>query len=138
MSGAEWSPAWEIEKRDKRIADLEAQCGALQKALTSADKYVIVLQRTVEALCNGTTLPEVSEAPHIISLAQSVKRRLEKAEHHLSYLRMQMTTWGNQSVADVRAQALEEAAKVAETYEPHCDSCPRGVVSAILNLKERP
>lgn len=30
--------------------------------------------------------------------------------------------------------ALEEAAKVAESYEPECESCPRGVANAIRVL----
>jgi hypothetical protein len=29
------------------------------------------------------------------------------------------------------AIALHEAAKVAESYEPRCDTCPRGVAAAI-------
>jgi hypothetical protein len=29
------------------------------------------------------------------------------------------------------ALALEEAAKVTESYEPRCDTCPRGVAAAI-------
>lgn len=29
------------------------------------------------------------------------------------------------------AIALEEAAQVAESYEPRCDTCPRGVAAAI-------
>jgi len=33
--------------------------------------------------------------------------------------------------AEARAIALEEAARVAESYEPRCDTCPRGVAAAI-------
>lgn len=33
-----------------------------------------------------------------------------------------------------RERALEEAARVAESYEPQCESCPRGVASAIRAL----
>jgi hypothetical protein len=29
------------------------------------------------------------------------------------------------------AIALEEAARVAESYEPRCDTCPRGAAAAI-------
>jgi hypothetical protein len=36
----------------------------------------------------------------------------------------------SQARAAVRL-ALEEAAKVAESYEPRCDTCPRGVAAAI-------
>jgi hypothetical protein len=35
------------------------------------------------------------------------------------------------SLAQERAWTLEEAAKVAEAYEPRCESCPRGVAAAI-------
>lgn len=31
----------------------------------------------------------------------------------------------------IRNEALEEAAKVAEAYEPECESCPRGATAAI-------
>lgn len=33
-----------------------------------------------------------------------------------------------------RRAGLEEAAEVAESYEPHCESCPRGVAAAIRAL----
>ena len=32
---------------------------------------------------------------------------------------------------------IDRAAEVAESYEPKCDTCPRGVSNAIRNLKER-
>ena len=32
---------------------------------------------------------------------------------------------------------IDRAAKVARSYEPKCDTCPRGVSNAIRNLKER-
>lgn len=32
------------------------------------------------------------------------------------------------------AIAMEEAAQVAESYEPRCDTCPRGVAAAIRAL----
>jgi hypothetical protein len=35
------------------------------------------------------------------------------------------------------AVVLEEAAKVAEHYEPRCDVCPRGVADAIRALKDK-
>ena len=38
----------------------------------------------------------------------------------------------------IRAEALEEAAKVAESYEPRCDVCPSGVAAAIRALMEKP
>lgn len=34
------------------------------------------------------------------------------------------------------AVVLEEAAKVADAYEPRCDVCPRGAAAAIRALKE--
>lgn len=37
-------------------------------------------------------------------------------------------------IAAIQADAIESAAKVAESYEPHCESCPRGVANAILHL----
>ena len=36
-----------------------------------------------------------------------------------------------------RHEALEEAAQVAESYEPRCDTCPRGAADAIRALKEQ-
>jgi phage host-nuclease inhibitor protein Gam len=38
----------------------------------------------------------------------------------------------------VRVETLEEAAVVADSYEPRCDTCPRGVAAAIRALKGRP
>jgi hypothetical protein len=38
----------------------------------------------------------------------------------------------------IRAEVLEEAAKVGDSYEPRCDTCPRGVGTAIRALKEKP
>jgi adenine-specific DNA glycosylase len=38
----------------------------------------------------------------------------------------------------IRAEVLEEAAKVADSYEPRCDICPSGVTAAIRALKEKP
>ena len=35
-------------------------------------------------------------------------------------------------------EALEEAAKVAESYEPRCDVCPSGVAAAIRALTAKP
>ena len=35
------------------------------------------------------------------------------------------------------AIVLEEAAKVADSYEPRCDICPSGVTAAIRALKEK-
>ena len=35
----------------------------------------------------------------------------------------------------VRAETLEEAARVAESYEPRCDACPSGVAAAIRAMK---
>jgi hypothetical protein len=40
--------------------------------------------------------------------------------------------------AKARNAALEEAAKVAESYEPRCDTCPRGAPDAIRALKRHP
>ncbi len=37
----------------------------------------------------------------------------------------------------IRDEALEEAAKVADSYEPRCDICPSGVTAAIRALKEK-
>lgn len=37
-------------------------------------------------------------------------------------------------VTAARANALEEAAKVADAYDPRCDVCPRGVAAAIRAL----
>lgn len=31
---------------------------------------------------------------------------------------------------------MRAAAEIAEAYEPHCESCPRGVVNAILGAAE--
>lgn len=36
--------------------------------------------------------------------------------------------------AQGRRAGLEEAAQVADAYEPQCDTCPRGVVNAIRAL----
>jgi hypothetical protein len=38
---------------------------------------------------------------------------------------------------EARNAALDEAAKVADAYEPRCDTCPRGVAAAILALKTK-
>jgi phage host-nuclease inhibitor protein Gam len=38
----------------------------------------------------------------------------------------------------VRVETLGEAAEVADSYEPRCDTCPRGVAAAIRALKGRP
>lgn len=38
------------------------------------------------------------------------------------------------NLAHARLATLEEAAKVAESYEPECESCPRGVATAIRAL----
>ncbi len=38
----------------------------------------------------------------------------------------------------IRTEVLEEAAKVADSYEPRCDICPSGVTAAIRALKEKP
>jgi Skp family chaperone for outer membrane proteins len=35
-------------------------------------------------------------------------------------------------------RAIDEAAAVAEHYEPRCDICPSGVTNAIRSLKEKP
>jgi hypothetical protein len=42
------------------------------------------------------------------------------------------------AIALIRAKTLEEAARVADSYEPRCDTCPRGVAAAIRALKEKP
>jgi hypothetical protein len=38
-------------------------------------------------------------------------------------------------IALIRNEVLEEAARVADSYEPRCDTCPRGVAAAIRALK---
>lgn len=40
-----------------------------------------------------------------------------------------------EALLKARHDALEEAAKLAESYEPRCESCPRGVADAIRRLK---
>ncbi len=37
----------------------------------------------------------------------------------------------------IQKDAIESAAEIAESYEPHCESCPRGVANAILHLTFR-
>lgn len=44
----------------------------------------------------------------------------------------------NYRATDAWDAAIEEAAGVAECYEPHCEACPRGVANAIRALKEKP
>lgn len=35
----------------------------------------------------------------------------------------------------IRTEALEEAARVAESYGPRCECCPQGVANAVRSLK---
>lgn len=43
-----------------------------------------------------------------------------------------------EAIKNARNAALEEAAKVADAYEPRCDVCPRGVAAAIRALIKEP
>lgn len=47
-----------------------------------------------------------------------------------AYTKTQLTEYA----AAVRAATIEECAKVAEAYEPRCDSCPSGCAAAIRAL----
>ena len=54
-----------------------------------------------------------------------------------------MSNCGSETVGSRMARAaiavvLEEAAKVADAYEPRCDVCPRGVAAAIRALVKEP
>lgn len=42
------------------------------------------------------------------------------------------------AAADAHAMAIEQAARVAESYEPRCDVCPSGAVTAIRALSPSP
>lgn len=57
-------------------------------------------------------------------------------------LRDELTFWSQcrvtralvKAYAAGHAAGVADAARVADSYEPHCDTCPRGVVNAIKNI----
>lgn len=42
-----------------------------------------------------------------------------------------------EAIKETRSLERERCAQLAESYEPHCESCPRGVAAAIRALGDR-
>ena len=138
---------------DARIAELEAQCAAMREAMGAlVDLHEIVIENMKRehgeppfplviladakgALASdaGKALLErlrVAEAPRV-----TIGAAFAQTEQAIKVADMVQKTC-DARVSRARAQAIEEAAKVSESYEPECESCPRGVANAIRNLNQ--
>lgn len=117
----------------EKIVQLEAQCAAISAEYER-------LRADLKGI-NGASGPYERtaaefEARYPKCASDAGKRLLERLER--AEWRVQQVLGSDNSRDAIRAKALEEAAMVAEAYEPECESCPRGVASAIRALKERP
>lgn len=154
----------ELENARDTIAQFEAQAAAMHEALehckhrphehNPGPEFTVTQCEVIDrALASdaGKALLERLEGTEKARdanwmLAQQLRERAEKAERERDEWRiaaehpesMHAPRPWVRAVQKARARALEEAAKVAESYEPECESCPRGVVNAILALKEKP
>ena len=86
---------------------------------------------------------ETWERENLVQFAREVYEKLQRQEEELQELR-----WAKQeksSLADALYELMKEetaaereaCAKVAESYEPRCDSCPSGVANAIRARGEK-
>lgn len=90
--------------------------------------------------CNRSDSNSVSDSGSLVDLPLPVRARgmAMISEERLRELWLESgavtggaITFARAVEAEARREALEEAAKVADTYEPRCDICPSGCANAI-------
>jgi hypothetical protein len=120
-------PGDRFQKSCERIADLEEWKESALRALSEWHE--------ARELIGGA---EIGDGP--IRWAKRIRDRLEKAESREATLDLNERLLVAADRIGVRAQALEEAAKVAEEYDADPVSETEGdrIASAIRALKEKP
>jgi len=91
-------------------------------------------EATVKAVSEGMAVAEENKA------LRNLLAKKKAATQHLTACLAAMSNSRDEWQAraqTARREALEEAANVAEAYEPECEACPRGVASAIRHLASK-